>query len=337
MKFKQEIRPYRREEADGAVQAELKAIRKRLWRRSASIVAVSVMLAAGILLGVIYGVIPAAEKQYWNPETNTYGDQFSNDLELTLAAYSELFTEDVSVHDVRSERTGFAAHNLTIQSFHTALGGDSRYTYGSLVKGELSLPEDFMQPITLNIFERASFPEYPMNEEHKKSVRDSLEALPEYVKVYMAVSFPEDLTMEELIQFSDSLEGGNMGWAGIRNSPVKKQRYPLCGMTPFGNGVIREDINDAYPFFEIKEQERTPDSLEQHFISLLQYSADREAEGRGTGKTGEEYYREVLEYVEENGVKCYGCFITASPQTVLELLDGGIISQAWPMDALIDF
>ena len=93
--------------------AELKAIRKKLRIRSITIILISVLLAAGILLGTIFVVMPAAEKSYWNPKESSYGSQFSEDLELTLAAYGELFTENVNITSVWAERTGFASYNLT--------------------------------------------------------------------------------------------------------------------------------------------------------------------------------------------------------------------------------
>ena len=153
----------------------------------------------------------------------------------------------------------------------------------------------------------------------------------------MAASFPEDLTMEELLNFQSTLKNGTIGWIGIRNSEVDKQRLPLCGMTPFSGVILWENINDSYPYFNIKGEERTAESLAQHFKSLLKYSIDRETEDKGVGREPVSYYNEVLEYVEENGVNCYGCYLAASPATVLELLDNGVINQAWPMDAWIDF
>ena len=317
--------------------AELKAIRKKLRIRSVTIILISVLLAAGILLGAIFVVMPAAEKRYWDPKESSYGSQFSEDLELTLAAYGELFTENVNITSVWAERIGFASYNLTIQYADTALGGDSLYTYGTLTKGNLSLPMDFMRNVTLNIFERASYPEYPLDEESKASIREKLEALPDYTRVYVAASFPEDLTMEELLDFQASLKKGIIGWVGIRNSEVDKQRYPLCGMTPFSGGILWENINDSYPYFNIRGEKRTAESLTQHFKSLLQYSIDKETEGKGVGREHVSYYEDVLEYVEENGVNCYGCYLAASPETVLDLLDRGIINQVWPVDAWIDF
>ena len=109
-----------------------------------------------------------------------------------------------------------------------------------------------------NIFERGCFGFGAFGEEFNEDVYHRLSQLPEYVKVYAAVSFPEDLTMEELIAFSDSLKDGEVCWIGIR-------------------------------------------------------------------------------HVEENGVHTYGCYVTASPKTMLGLLDSGEITQAYLADVWLDF
>jgi hypothetical protein len=48
------------------------------------------------------------------------------------------------------------------------------------------------------------------------------------------------------------------------------------------------------------------------------------------------FYEEALAYVEENGVKAYGCIVTGSPKTLLALLDSGDILDMELMDAWID-
>ena len=64
------------------------------------------------------------------------------------------------------------------------------------------------------------------------------------------------------------------------------------------------------------------ESLEHHFKSLLRYSADQVEKGRGiVPYDDEELYSEILDYVEENGVKTYGVVVTGTPQMLLELMD----------------
>ena len=91
-----------------------------------------------------------------------------------------------------------------------------------------------------NIFERGCFGFGAFGDEFNEDVYDRLSRLPEYVKVYAAVSFPEDLTMEELIAFSDSLKDGEVCWIGIRHVEENRQLLPLCGIYPFSGGKITQ-------------------------------------------------------------------------------------------------
>jgi len=321
-------------------EAELKTIRRRLRRRSAAIVAASVALAAVILLGIVYLGLPAAEKQYWNPEENTYNVEFGTDLELDFRAYTELFCDGLIIDSVVAEKNGFASYSLWLQCFDSVRGGSSSYSYGSLVKDELSLPYGLMHTVPLNIFEWATVPGHPGDTEWKESTRQRLEEMPDYVSVYAAVSFEEDRTMEELMGFMEELdeEGGRVDWAGIRNSEWLDQRLPLCGIKPESSGIIWEGINDDYPLFELKGRDNvSAEDLEQHFRSLLTYSRDRAEAGRGVSEIHPSYYEEVLSYVDEKGIMTYGCYISASPETVVKLLDAEAISQAWVQDVWIKF
>ena len=111
------------------MEAELKAIRRRLRWRSAAIVAASVALAAVILLGIVHLGLPAAEKQYWNPEENTYNVEFGTDLELDFRAYTELFCDGLIIDSVVAEKNGFASYSLWLQCFDSVRGGSSSYSY----------------------------------------------------------------------------------------------------------------------------------------------------------------------------------------------------------------
>ena len=317
--------------------AELKSVRRSLRRRTVRIVLISLAVTAAVLLTVFYVAVPAAEKQYMDPETNSFGGDFNTDLELALAAYSELFVPDNSILSMKSTHTGFAEYELEIQYFNPAKWYENKYASGHLKKNVLGLPAEILMTCSPNIFERGCFGFDGFSEEQRSAIRKRLSQLPEYVKVYAAVSFPEDLTMEELVDFSDNLQDGTVGWVGIRHVEEDRQMLPLCGMQLFANGVVREGINDDYPMFEIKLSQWTGDDFRQHFQSLLKYLADWSDEDKEIGVNMGPYCESVLAYVEENGVYSYGCYLTASPQTILNLLDSGEITQVYMEDAWLDF
>lgn len=319
-------------------QEEMKQVRRRMRRRSTLIVLTSLVLAAALLLGVVHVAIPAAERLYWDPTITSYGTPFATDLELTIAAYAELFCPEVNIAGVTEHRTGFASYDISVQYWDAYRGGESLFALGSLKKGQLSLPDGLLRHCPVNIFDRATYPFYDPLETHWQRTYEKLAELPDYVRVVAAVSFPEDKSIEELLSFQDSLIEGQIGWTGIRNAPVEEQLLPLCGMDLFQSGSVRTQVNDYYPCLDSKSVESTPANLEAHFLSLLRYSEDQVQRGTGIEEQytiHQSYYAQVLEYVQENGVYAYGCYISATPETLLALMDSNAVTQVWLQDIWI--
>ena len=321
-----------------APMEEMKQVRKTLRRRNVLIVLTSLVLVAALLLATVYIGIPAAESRYWDPAQNSYGMAYCEDLELMLAAYTELFCPDVNLVSVTSDRTGFARYDITIQYWDANRGGDSHFAFGTIDKGVLDIPQGVLRHCPINIFDRATYPFYPAPENRKKNITEKLKQLPEYITVTVAVSFPEDKSMEELLAFQDSLKNGSIGWVGIRTAPETEQLLPLCGMNPFSGGVVRSEINDHYPSFDLTADSITPEKLSAHFQALLKFSADQAAAGTGIDERytiHESYYTQSLDYVTENGVYSYGCYVFASPAAILALIESGDVSSVHIEDVWI--
>lgn len=317
---------------------EIKQVKKSLRKRNALIVLTSLVLAAALLLGTIYVGIPAIEAFYWDPTTTSYGTPHSTDLELMLAVYDELFCPDINIASVTAEKNGFAAYDISVQYWNAYRGGDSLFAVGRIEKGELTLPIGFLRQCPINIFDRATYPFYEALPGEQQRVYEKLSQLPEYMTVVAAVSFPEDKSMEEILQFQDSLIDGQVVWTAIRTSPVDEQMLPLCGMDISQSGSLRTEANEYYPCLDTKGIEITAENLETHFKSLLAFSADQAKAGTGIAVEyyyGKCYYTQVLEYVEENGIYSYGCFVSATPETLLALIGSGAVSQVWIEDIFI--
>lgn len=326
--------------APAAPMEEIKQVRKSLRRRNALIVLTSLVLAAAILLGVVYIGIPAAESLYWNPATTSYGTEYCTDLELMLAAYTELFCPEINIAGVTESKSGFASYDISIRYWDAYRGGDIIFVNSTIEKGKLELPMGSLTHCAINIFDRATYPFYGADESKQQSVYDKLSSLPDYVTVVAAVSFPEDKTIEEILAFQNSLTGGEIGWAAIRTSPLDQQVLPLCGMSISHWGSVRKEVNDYYPCFEMKTPENTPENLEAHFKSLLRFSADQVAKGTGIPEeyqTGRCFYTDALQYVEENGIYSYGCYVRGTPETFLALIESGAVSQVRIADIWIGF
>lgn len=325
--------------SDHDSMVEMKKIRKNLRMRNFKIIITAIISFAIVLLGIIYLVIPTLEKKYWNPEDNTYElDEWTTDLELTLSTYTELFLPRHFIIDVQSTNEGLGRYDLEIQ-YWKAPEYENYFIYGNLDKNIISLPKELQDVTYINDFENACNPPYPQEQEEKNEIYQRLSELPDYIQVEAAISFSSDLNMDELIAMNEKLgDNASIGWVGIRHCPSSAQRYPLIGIKPFSGGVVWDGINDDYPYLIITGEEKTAENLEIHFKSLLQFMSDREADGKGIGNINgpEFYYGEILNYVEQNGVNAYGCYVTGKPQVFIELMDQGIISKIQIHDAFID-
>jgi len=318
---------------------ELKKLQQSLHRRESKNLFRSVLAVVLILSIVFFAIIPGLEFLLWNPEQNTYGIEFSNDLDLTLLAYSELFSPSQMVWHAHPEHTGLGTYTLSVSMYEDYDPTVNQYNTAILRRGKLEFPQGFWRYLSVNHFDRASYPEYDMSDFIQQYYREKLEALPDYVLVRAAVSFPEDLSMEELITFAGTLEEANIEWVGIRNAPEEDQSLPLCGMKPYMGGSVFTEMNEYYPCFDIKTLDVTAENFETHFRTLLKFSQDQVDAGRGIppgSSRYEQYYADVLNYVEENGIMTYGCYVVCDAMQLLKLLDNGTASQIWPVDAWID-
>ena len=314
-----------------ADQTELRQVRRSLRRQRAVTIMIAVALAAALAAGIFFGALPLWEQQYYNPDVNTYV-QSCSDFDLCLMAYTELFHPGYVYNHTLITKTGLGRYQLDLNRYGYC-SGESEYFTAALDRGNLTMPRSFQSDyLPCNIIERASYPVYSMTDDHKASIRQQLEELPDYVRVTAAVSFPEDLSMEQLLGLLHTIDG-TLFWAGIRNSPEDSQRYPLCGLDPYGSGILVEGINSFYPYFEQAEGAITGEVLETHFESLLQFLADQTEFPADAGLVSGDYYQSVLDYISQAGIRSYGGVVSAAPSELLRLLDKGVITQAWPIDA----
>lgn len=318
---------------------ELKNLQLTLHRRERKTLFRSVLAVVLILSIVFFAIIPGLEFLFWNPAKNTYEIEFSNDLDLSLLVYSELFTPSQMVWHAHPEHTGLGTYTLSVSMYEDFDPTINQYNTAVLRRGKLEFPQGFWRYLSVNHFDRASSPVYDMWEFTQQYYREKLEALPDYVQVRAAVSFPEDLSMAELITFAGTLEEANIEWVGIRNAAEDQQALPLCGMKPYMGGAVFTEMNEHYPCFDIKTLEVTAENFENHFKTLLKFSQEQVDAGRGIPagvNLYQNYYADVLRFVEENGVMTYGCYVVCNATQLLKLLDNGTASQIWPVDAWID-
>ena len=324
-------------------ETEMTAIRKTLKKQNRKNIVISIALVITLLLGTVYGIVPLAESFYLSPMDSNF-DQYHTDLTLVLNAYTELFLPGKSV-SVLWGHVGFAEYELYMRLTDAVRGTEQQFK-GQLNRGRLGYDMDFYDSETLGLFRSVQFPEvYPqrqINLDNAKA-RKKLQELPEYVTLEAAVTFPEDLTMAQLLEgmevdFLNSEADLNVIWAAIRTQEPDPKSMHLTSGVSFTRTYSNGGINDLYPQFELTHYESTGSTLEQHYKSLLKFSSDRMLEGKAvlTWREDNNFYLQALDYVEENGVKSYGCIVTGTPEKLLSLLDSGKILNIQLLDAWID-
>ncbi|MBR6801084.1 MAG: anti sigma factor C-terminal domain-containing protein [Eubacteriaceae bacterium] len=328
-----------------AEKEELKNVKTKIKRNNLLIVLTSIIAFAAIYTIGKFAVIPFLESRYWSPAENTFDLEYVEDIDLAVSAYSEMFSYNRYIGNIYYEKTGFAKYEIAIQHGNASTG-DIQTFYATSDKGELDIKHEFWGITPANAFANACWPEYPLDEENKQRNYDNLSALPDFITVTAAVSFNEDMDMSEVISLHNDIreDDGHIIWIGIRNCAPYEQRYPLFGIAPFIGGYIRDEINELYPYFDVKwvkDEDMTSEILKTHTNSILSLCIDLHEKGLPdafvTGNTELPYLEDIRGYLNENGIYSYGCYITAPAKVFIELIDSGVASQVRPEDAYIKF
>jgi hypothetical protein len=314
---------------------ELKNVRKSIRRRSRNIVITAVAIVAALALIFYFAGMPLLKGLYYDPTTHAESP-YSNDIDISLSAYTELHFPGYYHNSSLIENTGAGIYKMTLIR-GSLTTGKSEYFPATLDKNILTMPQEFNpRTFPVNFFARATYPIYNLDDEPKTKYEKGLSELPDYLDVSAAVSLSEDLTMDQLADLKNGSKL-NFLWAGIRNAPEGIQRLPLCGMELTGTGPIYDKINASYPAFELSmlpnKKALSAADYENHFTSLLRYVTDHPAFLNALDASDMAYYRSVLGYITENGVKTYGVLVVGSAADILALKNTGVVSQIWPMGA----
>jgi len=319
-------------------EAELKAIRGNLRRRNLKIVLTSVVLVLAILAAAVKFAIPALEKQYWDPTVCTYLENVT-DLELTMAAYNALFGHGKYLLSVDIQKQGFADYSVNAvfaEQKTINAQGDLSYRFASLTKGELLCPPNFWRDGIPGTFVRSITPEMTQkNRVQNRWARTTLDSLPQYIQVYASVTFPEDQSMEELLQMTYKYlpDEALFTWAILQNCDAADDPVFPCGIPLSGVQVQSARYSPGfwngteYCKLFVEPFHNSGSDIEQHVKSMLKFSADQLQKGTGILPPGDDpdYYTKTLDYMEEKGVKAYGCYVIARPETLLAMMDEGMI------------
>lgn len=303
-------------------QEELQKIDRSMKKRGRRIIAIAVVIAC-VVMGALTAFQPVISKVIWYDPTERDFQQYSYDISCHLAVLAELTMPEVQMESVMITEKGWGQYDLQVQQREWS-SGEYLWEDGTVTRGKIQLKSNVYQYSVINAFSRgtAEFGNSVMTE--SAEAKAALADLPEYLKMEAYVSLGKDWTMEELENFA-AQQDGYLGWVGVRISPEDQQFLPLMGFDADSSGYIWENVDAAYPFYELSMHEDVPlsEAWEKHFLALLQYSVDhgdfyaRLNQSNDHGST----CQMVQEYVTENGVKTYGFLYYGTPAEMRKLLE----------------
>ncbi len=323
------------------------AVNKRLW---AMVVAVTLIIVSAAAL-INYVALPLYDKQFYDPlaaienvpdlrkDTAQYYEQFSP-LFLSAQTFINLHCPGWTLYDAQAEKTGLGEYEVHFGSSGT-MDGQKDFTC-RLSKGEQVQGIDkqwfFNLPVSNAFYDRGSLntiyidkngnEHYEQQEDIRAMYRDGLNELPESSWVSAYISFPEDISLDELFTLQEQWEDCNISWAAVRTE--KDNYFEAFGINISGGGYVieaTEEFEEKFPYFclsSIRNSDKDKAfTYEERFKSMLRYMSYQDdflnafCDVNGFGDS--EIYDEALSYVEENGIRIYGAYIEGKKAAISAL------------------
>lgn len=325
-----------------AGDAEAKKVRRAVNRRLAVTIVASVLLVAVLALLTVFVGLPMYDRAFYNPNEG-YQNRFGTTQFLAdVSAYTELHFPGMITGSAKAEPLGMGEYDIAIHQWNT-FGGNDAFYRDRIVRGKAqnALYEFYHFP-AINVFYDIGGASEKQDAASYSYYVEELKRLPETAWVSAYISFARDIDMQEFAALKQRYEGMNFRWVAVR---VTDDHFfgTQIGFEPTGSGIVIEDLvpKEKYPAFELADCERgpngySPETLETHFKTLVQYLADRDAFIKALGEVNNirpgVYYRGVLDYVNQNGVKSYGVLVHGHVGDILRFLDEDITNSVFVED-----
>ena len=314
-------------------EAELIKMKKSLRKRNCKLILTSVVLVIAILFSAVKCIIPAMEKHHWDPTVCSFLEAVP-DLELSMLVYTELFGQGQILMPPEIRKTGFARYEIEAcflewESQHSLTS--LSYRSAALDRSIWSQESNFWNELQRGIIYRYPEPEEnALIAEKQEKTKALLQELPDYVQIQASLTFSRDLSMKGFDAFTDrySRSDANFIWAVLRSGDEGRS----CGihLTEYMSARYQPDFwnGTAYPELFPERYNWSASDMEQHVLSMLHFASDQVKNGTGIipDWADRDIYDTYLAYMEENGVKVFGCYVITTPKLLLEMLEDWDIS-----------
>lgn len=310
-------------------------LKKSVNKRLRKLVFSSVATVLTLLFAVFFVVSPFIDTLYYNPSKISVG-KADKDIDFDLKAITELNMPGYTVSTTHVERQRFGTYD--IDYFYRNTFNNNDYNVSSKIKrGEIyTTNKDILDSNFIFIDVQIPIRERKYIEEQKEEVLNHIKQLNPVSYVSAALTFENDLTMEELYNLESKYSKVRFIWAGIRTDSSDKETMDSIGIQLNGDGVhLDDDIEEKYKAFTILKWLVNPvgssnsdkplkaQAYELHYKSLLQYVIDREEAVNVIERRPwkNEFYQSALKYAEDYGVKTYGVLVYAEARDLIELVE----------------
>ena len=327
---------------------------KRIARKVRFRIVGSVLIALLVIGALAAMVVYACNSFYYDPNKGIeeiYGGD--GQLLIDMWVFNELHSPEYTTMNAEAWRDSPGCYQLRISQTNLFTGREEILTE-RIVRGEAVMANDraisgyWRFPIGNAFGYREGGVVYidENGTEHRNSTEEMLQELIDEIKLLPAssrvevyITFEHDLTLDEFAQFknkwSDDL------WF-LYAAVLSREGYipNTLGFSPDGGGIMLETLPSEYPYMQLfnhyDELQTDPAYVwEQHFRSLLNHLIDRpqflEALANING-ISPHYYKEVLEYIDQNGMLVYGALISGTGEDVLSFLENEDLADFYVSD-----
>lgn len=304
-----------------SAMGEVKAVQRTIKNhtRRTALAVVTAVLAVLLLLQLV--LLPLLNRRIYDREDYQDGGDFS-EYRMTMDVFTQLFLPQYDFYGCGRETSGFGRWTL-INTFWGLPGEYVRADF-TVTCGILNTESEGFWKLfpPVNLF----------SQELSRAGDEALARLDNSISVAAAVSFTENLTLEEVLEFRRQAEalGANVTAAAISRQTGHTMFLRLEG------GVLGwgEDVNSEYPHLYISRgKSYDAQVMQQHLISQLQYMVDHDSIARKLDPYAS--YDSFLKEAQNDEITYCGVWVTGTGAELLALYDTGVVSQIWAQEAHI--
>lgn len=312
------------------------SVRREFWKMTALCCAILILLGAVVKMVVL----PAYNNRFYNPAAAfEHGPEYITPFKVDINIFSNLHCPGWGVVSAYAEPLGFGEYDVNLSFFnlyHDQQSHRLRVTRGKVDYPRYTIP--FHMPTAGAFYDRGSQNVYYIDENGRETTcqnpedlqyyLDEIAQLPKNSRISAYISFTEDFSLAQLVNLKKSFPELSFRWAAVRATDDEYFHNDI-GFPIDSGGISFEDISSLsdYPCLDLHSfswEKTAPrqqaEMLESYFTSMVKYMSTRQefltafCDFNGFDA---QLYTEVLQYVEENGVKVYGLLIDGSPEDIL--------------------